>query len=590
MLRLVIEDDEGKQTVVPLIRDEITIGRQEGNTIRLTERNVSRRHARLLRMGAGDDITVIVEDLDSYNGIKLNGERVTQKCTMRPGDLIQIGDYALALQTDRPAARAEQPEPSATTVVSKTEPTPPPDDQPTALHRIEQTDQLEADRHGRLVVVSSNLAGQSYTLDQREIIIGRTDENDVVVNHRSISRNHAKVIFRDNSFTIIDLASSNGVKVNGEEFGTVSLVSGDIIELGHVKLRFVAPGEDYVFTPADVEDVEVEAAPGTGRLILIGLLLVGVAVGAFFLVRGADHEDHPGLPGNPPSAGDTARAENPVAGDVNAIMAEGRTHLQSEEWREAANVFGRVLQSDKDNAQARELRNQANREAENQRRFNAIRQQVEDHQWAEAWFALEDFPKDSVYAKRLEELRPSIEKGYADAELERGKALAQEGQLAAAAEVQAALAKRPFAKVQADALAKALKPADHPVAIAANDHPPAPASAAHREPRAPRPPVEAAPAPAEADDSEFKDLMARSLTLIANGQREEAAQLLERARTLHPEDKTVHQRLCAIYKPLGKLDKALTHCKKWLALEKNGSYRPAIEHTIQQIEDELGGH
>ena len=47
MFKLTIEDDEGKTTVVPLARDEITIGRLEGNTIRLTERNVSRRHARL---------------------------------------------------------------------------------------------------------------------------------------------------------------------------------------------------------------------------------------------------------------------------------------------------------------------------------------------------------------------------------------------------------------------------------------------------------------------------------------------------------------------------------------------------------------
>ena len=49
MHKLIIEDDEGKAVVVPLIRDEISVGRQEGNTIRLTERNVSRKHARLVR-------------------------------------------------------------------------------------------------------------------------------------------------------------------------------------------------------------------------------------------------------------------------------------------------------------------------------------------------------------------------------------------------------------------------------------------------------------------------------------------------------------------------------------------------------------
>ena len=43
MLKLVISDDEGKTMVIPLTRDELTIGRKDGNSIRLTERNVSRR-------------------------------------------------------------------------------------------------------------------------------------------------------------------------------------------------------------------------------------------------------------------------------------------------------------------------------------------------------------------------------------------------------------------------------------------------------------------------------------------------------------------------------------------------------------------
>ena len=72
MYKLIIEDDEGKTTVVPLIRDEITIGRKEGNTIRLTERNVSRRHAKLVKSNG----SVFIEDLTSYNGIKVNGDRI----------------------------------------------------------------------------------------------------------------------------------------------------------------------------------------------------------------------------------------------------------------------------------------------------------------------------------------------------------------------------------------------------------------------------------------------------------------------------------------------------------------------------------
>src|SRR6516225_7681018 len=53
MWKLVIEDDEGNRTVVPLTRDQYSIGRRDGNTIRLTERNVSRDHARLVKKAAG---------------------------------------------------------------------------------------------------------------------------------------------------------------------------------------------------------------------------------------------------------------------------------------------------------------------------------------------------------------------------------------------------------------------------------------------------------------------------------------------------------------------------------------------------------
>src|SRR5438046_3809929 len=105
MYKLIIEDDEGKTTVVPLIRDEITIGRKEGNTIRLTERNVSRRHAKLVKSNG----SVFIEDLQSYNGIKVNGDRIAGRAPIAEGDRIQIGDYQLALKLDKTASTPEEP-------------------------------------------------------------------------------------------------------------------------------------------------------------------------------------------------------------------------------------------------------------------------------------------------------------------------------------------------------------------------------------------------------------------------------------------------------------------------------------------------
>ena len=95
-LRLIIEDDDGATTIVPLEDEAVTIGRQEGNTIQLTEKNVSRRHARLWQ----EEGAWKIEDLESYNGIKVNGVQIQQAVTLRDGDVVQIGDYHLALASE----------------------------------------------------------------------------------------------------------------------------------------------------------------------------------------------------------------------------------------------------------------------------------------------------------------------------------------------------------------------------------------------------------------------------------------------------------------------------------------------------------
>src|SRR5579872_615802 len=113
MFKLVIQDDEGKTTIVPLIRDEITIGRKEGNTIRLTERNVSRRHARIVRNNG----EVQIEDLGSYNGIRVNNARIAERVSLRVSDQVQIGDYKLYLK----AEGAEQVDDARTMPIERVE-------------------------------------------------------------------------------------------------------------------------------------------------------------------------------------------------------------------------------------------------------------------------------------------------------------------------------------------------------------------------------------------------------------------------------------------------------------------------------------
>ena len=368
MLKLIIEDDEGRKTVVPFVRDEITIGRQEGNTIRLTERNVSRRHARLVRLNGH----VVVEDLGSYNGTRINGERIAGQSPLKEGDLIQIGDYDLALQTEGAASVGNGPitakVPARRPELARTEPaleampeqeqlhdereedtseerapeegdgdehdhTPPPSADlrrhSTSIIRI---DQVEADRPRQVVDVAAEdaprlvvltpdeLRGQEFACIRTELRIGRTDDNDITLDHRSLSRTHAKLVREDTGeWRVIDMQSANGLTVNGESYAQATLGSGDIIELGHVKLRFLNAGDAADEAPAGDRGSRSKLPLVAG---LVALLLGGGAATAYFM------RSQPGTPTPPvvaqpdPDPTQPPPGEQPPAGsDTEPVQA-----------------------------------------------------------------------------------------------------------------------------------------------------------------------------------------------------------------------------------------------------------------------------
>ena len=81
---LILEKEQSQKSVFPL-EGSVTIGRSSKNEITLSDRAVSRAHARMrFQKGAW-----IIEDLGSSNGIFLDGERVA-RITLRDGDVFQI--------------------------------------------------------------------------------------------------------------------------------------------------------------------------------------------------------------------------------------------------------------------------------------------------------------------------------------------------------------------------------------------------------------------------------------------------------------------------------------------------------------------
>jgi pSer/pThr/pTyr-binding forkhead associated (FHA) protein len=74
----------------PLGDDDVTIGRDEGNTVVVASDQASRRHARIFVSGGAH----VLVDLESTNGTFLNSKLVKEQ-TLRHGDVIRIASTVL---------------------------------------------------------------------------------------------------------------------------------------------------------------------------------------------------------------------------------------------------------------------------------------------------------------------------------------------------------------------------------------------------------------------------------------------------------------------------------------------------------------
>jgi len=78
----------------------------------------------------------------------------------------------------------------------------------------------------------------TYKIAAHRTTIGRATDNDLILNHATVSKHHAEIVFTGNYFEVIDLGSTNRVIVNGQFFRRTTLRDGDIIGLGEAVLTF----------------------------------------------------------------------------------------------------------------------------------------------------------------------------------------------------------------------------------------------------------------------------------------------------------------------------------------------------------------
>jgi hypothetical protein len=83
------------------------------------------------------------------------------------------------------------------------------------------------------------MGGRRLVLSPAGAVLGRSRECDVVLDDSGVSRRHAQIRPRDGGWTIEDLGSTNGLRVNGRRVtGAVPLNRGDRIELGSTEIAF----------------------------------------------------------------------------------------------------------------------------------------------------------------------------------------------------------------------------------------------------------------------------------------------------------------------------------------------------------------
>ncbi len=106
-----------------------------------------------------------------------------------------------------------------------------------------------------LKFISGKYQGGEFPLKgDKQLIIGRSSELDIVLVEDMVSRKHAKITLSGGKITIEDLGSTNGTFVNGEKVKTSRLKEGDRILVGTSILKLVKAGANAV----ELSDAQVK--------------------------------------------------------------------------------------------------------------------------------------------------------------------------------------------------------------------------------------------------------------------------------------------------------------------------------------------
>jgi pSer/pThr/pTyr-binding forkhead associated (FHA) protein len=214
------------------------IGRAEENAVGLFgDPAVQPRHAVIERRATG----YALKNLAVQEGTFVNGQRI-ETAEIHDGDRIRIGNYELSfhlrqgaqaarLAAQRPPMRMAEPmRPAAAAGAGASA--------GAAESSAAAGANAAASANGPCLLGSS---GERFPLRiGAATTLGRALDNDIVVNHASVSRHHASIEARNGAFRLRDLGSQNGTYVGAERVTEAPIADGDKVKLGDAAFTFHA--------------------------------------------------------------------------------------------------------------------------------------------------------------------------------------------------------------------------------------------------------------------------------------------------------------------------------------------------------------
>ncbi|MFH1829806.1 MAG: sigma 54-interacting transcriptional regulator [Pseudomonadota bacterium] len=211
----------------PIGSDPLTIGRAAGNTLRLLDPEISRKHCRI----EWRDGNLYATDL-SKNGMLINGD-LKKEAEINAGDRISIGPWTLLIDTtiDAVPIKTLASTPHLTRVISYD-----------PSHKCLTTERIE------IIVNSPDQAPTKKCMTKSEITLGHHASCDVAVADPYVSRRHCRLEIKGREVRLIDLASTNGVFVGDTKINQVSMQPHGVFRIGRsvVNYRLVSETESIV--------------------------------------------------------------------------------------------------------------------------------------------------------------------------------------------------------------------------------------------------------------------------------------------------------------------------------------------------------